>query len=213
MFAHLPMYNVPSTAQRMCDCGRRFRTSCPRHQIWHRPPGDLIADWLSPNLFLSQTCGLPFRAKLHGLVQLVATPDNQIPNCAAGYYHSVILARQGSDPDLATNDFVLAYNEPLSQSGWAAPQSIGITGVSRVQTGGHAASALAVMDGDCRCGRHRCAQLAFSVTRLGQSLQSDGFNHDPHNPNPSLYYSTKPGRERPPARIKSSDSLVGSKRP
>tara|TARA_B100000768_G_scaffold129238_1_gene119873 strand:+ start:2414 stop:3130 length:717 start_codon:yes stop_codon:yes gene_type:complete len=147
MFAHLPMYNVPSNRAAHVRLWQTVQDVMPSAPNLAPAPGDLIADWLSPNLFLSQTCGLPFRAKLHGLVQLVATPDNQIPNCAAGYYHSVILARKGSDPDLAANDFILAYNEPLSQSGWAAPQSIGITGVSRVQTGGHAASAQAVMDG------------------------------------------------------------------
>ena len=88
-----------------------------------------MAAWLSPALLLSQTCGLPFRAKLHSLVQLVATPDNRIPNCAPGHYHSVILARKGSAPDLAANNFILAYNNPLSQ------------------TGGHAASAEALIDG------------------------------------------------------------------
>ena len=84
---------------------------------------------------------------MYGLVQLVATPDNQIPNCASGHYHSVILAHKGSAPDLAANNFILAYNDPLSQSGWAAPQSIGITGTSQIQTGGHAASAEALIDG------------------------------------------------------------------
>lgn len=88
-----------------------------------------MAAWLSPALLLSQTCGLPFRAKLYGLVQLVATPDNQIPNCASGHYHSVILAHKGSAADLAANNFILAYNNPLSQ------------------TGGHAASAEALIDG------------------------------------------------------------------
>ena len=106
-----------------------------------------MVDWLSPELYLSQTCGLPYRAALHGQVQLIATPDNQISNCPPGYYCSVLLARKGAAPNLAANDFTLAYNEPLSQSGWAAPQSIGLTGAKRLQTGGHAASARAVLQG------------------------------------------------------------------
>jgi hypothetical protein len=32
-----------------------------------------MVDWLSPELYLSQTCGLPYRAALHGQVQLIAT--------------------------------------------------------------------------------------------------------------------------------------------
>ena len=106
-----------------------------------------MVDWLNPELYLSQTCSLPYRAALHGQVQLIATPDNQIPNCPPGYYCSVLLARQGAVPNLAANDFTLAYNEPLSQSGWAAPQSIGLTGATALQTGGHAASARAVLEG------------------------------------------------------------------
>ena len=43
--------------------------------------------------------------------------------------------------------FFLAYNEPLSQSGWAAPQSIGIMGKSQLQTGSHAASARSLVQG------------------------------------------------------------------
>ena len=111
------------------------------------PSNDLISDWLSPDLFLSQTCSLPFRKKLRGFVNLVATPDNKISNCPRGYYHSVVLARKGSTPDLKKNDYVLAYNEPLSQSGWAAPQSIGIMGKSQLQTGSHAASARSLVQG------------------------------------------------------------------
>ena len=147
MFAHLPMYDVPSNRAAHLRLWQAVQDIVPTAPNLVSATGDLIADWLNANLFLSQTCGLPFRAKLHGLVQLVATPDNLLPNCAPGHYQSVILARKGSDPDLTANDFVLAYNEPLSQSGWAAPRSIGITGSSRVQTGGHAASAQAVVDG------------------------------------------------------------------
>ena len=64
------------------------------------PSNDLISDWLSPDLFFSQTCSLPFRKKLRGFVNLIATPDNKISNCPRGYYHSVVLARKGSTPDL-----------------------------------------------------------------------------------------------------------------
>lgn len=141
------MYDVPANRSAHLRLWQVFQDLVPTAPELSFPGDNLMAEWLSPALFLSQTCGLPFRAKLHGLVQLVATPDNQIPNCAPGHYHSVILARKGSAPDLAANNFVLAYNDPLSQSGWAAAQSIGITGTSQIQTGGHAASAEALIDG------------------------------------------------------------------
>ncbi len=109
-------------------------------------PQDIWADWQSPDLFFSQTCGLPFRAKLHGHVALVGTPDPGLKNCPPGYYRSAIVARSDWRGDLA-GDFTFAYNEPLSQSGWAAPCTEGIVGSRQFQTGSHAASAQAVLDG------------------------------------------------------------------
>jgi ABC-type phosphate/phosphonate transport system substrate-binding protein len=109
--------------------------------------------WQSPDLVLSQTCGYPFRARLHGQVTYVGTPDYGIEGCAAGYYRSVFVAR-ADDPRGTLADFKgasLAYNEGLSQSGWAAPQThaarAGLSLRPRLQTGGHRLSAAAVADG------------------------------------------------------------------
>ena len=147
MIAHLPMYDVPVNRAAHRRLWQALQDQLPDAPNFNPPSADLMDDWLSPDLYLSQTCGLPYRAALHGQVQLIATPDNHSPNCPPGYYCSVLLARQGAIPDLVANDFTLAYNEPLSQSGWAAPQSIGLTGAKRLQTGGHAASARAVLEG------------------------------------------------------------------
>ena len=109
--------------------------------------------WRSPDLVLSQTCGYPFRARLHGHVTLVGTPDYGLPDCPPGHYHSVFVARK-SDPrrDLAAFDGArFAYNEDLSQSGWAAPQTharrLGLHLPPTLCTGGHLVSARAVADG------------------------------------------------------------------
>ena len=147
MIAHLPMYDVPANRAAHRRLWQALQDQLPDAPNFSPPSADLMDDWLSPGLYLSQTCGLPYRAALHGQVQLIGTPDNHSPNCPPGYYCSVLLARQGAIPDLVANDFTLAYNEPLSQSGWAAPQSIGLTGAKRLQTGGHAASARAVLEG------------------------------------------------------------------
>lgn len=141
------MYDVPRNYQAHKRLWQAFCDLMPSAPALTRHNNNLLSDWLSPELFLSQTCSLPFRAKLHGHVNLIATPDNKIENCPRGFYNSAILARKGSAPDLTKNDFVLAYNEPLSQSGWAAPQSIGVSGKSQICTGGHAASALALVKG------------------------------------------------------------------
>lgn len=109
--------------------------------------------WQSPDLVLSQTCGYPFRARLHGKVTYVGSPDYGVEGCAPGQYRSVFVARS-DDPRESLSDFDgarFAYNEPLSQSGWAAPQvyagKLGIRLTPTVQTGGHRLSAQAVVEG------------------------------------------------------------------
>ncbi len=109
--------------------------------------------WEAPDLVLSQTCGFPYRAKLHGKVTLIGTPDFGVQGCEAGYYRSVFVAAK-TDPRRAVAQFdgaSLAFNEDLSQSGWAAPQNFarahGIALRPVVRTGGHLLSARAVAEG------------------------------------------------------------------
>ena len=109
--------------------------------------------WTAPDLVLSQTCGYPFRARLHDRVTYVGTPDYGVEGCAPGHYRSVFVAR-ADDPRRSLADFDgarLAYNEPLSQSGWAAPQTqaarLGLRLLPGVRTGGHRLSAQAVAEG------------------------------------------------------------------
>ncbi|TGD63573.1 hypothetical protein EYC08_12470 [Tabrizicola sp. WMC-M-20] len=109
--------------------------------------------WASPDLLLSQTCGLPFRAKLHPHVTLIGTPDYGVKGCPPGYYRSVLIARaddsRATEADFATAR--LAINEALSQSGWAAVyqhfHDLGLVVAPSLETGGHRASALAVVEG------------------------------------------------------------------
>lgn len=108
--------------------------------------------WESPDLLLSQTCGLPFRARLHARVTLIGTPDYGVEGCEPGFYRSVLIAR-ADDPRATEADFStarLAINEPMSQSGWAAVwqhfQDLGLAVPAVVATGGHRASALAVAE-------------------------------------------------------------------
>lgn len=114
---------------------------------------DLWGHWLSPDLVMSQTCGLPFRARLHDKVNLIGTPDYGVPDCPPGHYNSVLLVREDNPaPALSALDRPrLAYNEPLSQSGWAAPlahfHTLGQAFEVGPQTGAHAASARAVIEG------------------------------------------------------------------
>ena len=109
--------------------------------------------WEAPDLLLSQTCGYPFRARLPDRVAYVGTPDYGVEGCPPGHYRSVFVVR-ADDPRQTLADFGgarFAYNEDLSQSGWAAPQThaarLGIRLPPALQTGGHRLSAEAVAEG------------------------------------------------------------------
>ena len=146
--------------------------------------------WESPDLILSQTCGYPYRTRLHDRVALVGTPDHGLPDCPPGHYCSVFVAR-ADDPRRRVQDFdgaTLAYNEGLSQSGWAAPQThaahLGITLRPGPQTGAHGASARAVADGAADLAaldavtwtlicRHDPA-LAGRLTEVGRTTPTPG---------------------------------------
>ena len=153
MIASLPMYDLPAL-----HSANDLFWQAIRGTLGHGPAaltrtGDLWDHWQSPDLLLSQTCGFPYRARLHGHVQLVATPDFGLPDCPAGHYNSVFVARRTDKisalEDLAGKRF--AFNEPMSQSGWAAPKvhldSLGLAHGPLIQTGGHALSAAAVAEG------------------------------------------------------------------
>lgn len=109
--------------------------------------------WQSPDLLFSQTCGMPYRIKLHGSVQLIGTPEYGLPDVPPGYYYSVMVVRSGDSGDFGEyQDQRLAYNGPDSQSGWAAPQNyaaeLGFRFEKLFCSGGHLASATAVANGD-----------------------------------------------------------------
>lgn len=108
--------------------------------------------WLRPDLVLAQTCGFPYRARLHGKVTLIGTPDYGVESCPPGHYRSVFVARANDPRDLVAFDGTpIAYNDALSQSGWAAPQNhaakLGLRFPAGLCTGGHIVSARAVAEG------------------------------------------------------------------
>ena len=152
MIATLPMYDRAETAAANDALWSAIRARLGFGPATLTRAGDLWPLWQSPDLLLAQTCGLPFRAKLHSRVTLVGTPDYGLPGCPPGFYRSVFVARAGDKGDLAA--FAarpFAYNEDLSQSGWAAPQAHmaarGLPFGPLLRTGAHRASALAVAGG------------------------------------------------------------------
>jgi len=155
--------------------------------------------WESPDLLFAQTCGMPYRTRLQGQVSLIGTPDYRLPDCPPGYYCSVFVAHRDA-PEQALSAFEgrrFAYNEAVSQSGWAAPmthlRARHINMGERVQTGAHSASARAVADGT--------ADLAALDLLTWELLKS----HDPvstflrviarTDPTPGLPYITAPTQD------------------
>jgi ABC-type phosphate/phosphonate transport system substrate-binding protein len=158
MIASLGMYELPGMAPANDRLWALIRDALRSHGI--AAPASLTRGedaywpaWQSPDLVLSQTCGFPFRARLHDKVALIGTPDYGLPGRPPGHYCSVFVARR-NDPRRTLAEFdgtSLAYNEPMSQSGWAAPQthaaSLGLHFPAGLQTGGHRLSAAAVASG------------------------------------------------------------------
>lgn len=157
MIASLGMYDRPETAAANDRLWALIRDNLraagePAPEALTRGETAYWDAWQSPELVFSQTCGFPFRAKLHDQVTLIGTPDYGLPDCPAGHYTSVYVARADDPRNLMDfNGAAFAYNEPMSQSGWAAPQNhragLGLHLKPALQTGSHRASALAVAEG------------------------------------------------------------------
>lgn len=155
MIASLPMYWRPENAGLWRDFWRCVQARGRNHGLNLpdlTPPEDIAAPWtdhwLSPDLVLSQTCGLPFRAALKGKVRYVGTLDFGLDG-KPGDYHSRLIARPDFDGQTPCR---LAYNAADSQSGWAArfdtgPDTPHLSVSDIVETGSHAASLAAVAEG------------------------------------------------------------------
>ena len=188
MIVSLPMYDRPETApatDRFWDLTRKqlAQRGISAPEALDRS-SDIGAAWNSDELLLSQTCSLPFRTKLAGKVRIVGTPDIRLKDCPPGYYCSVLIAGPG-DSRSRIEEFdgaVLAYNDELSQSGWAAPiahaERRGMSFGGYYRTGSHEESAEAVAQGlaqiaalDVHSWRliRRFCPLASSLRVLGQT--------------------------------------------
>lgn len=153
MIACLPMYDRPETAAANDALWDAIRSELGRGPEKLTRDMDLWEVWRSPELLLAQTCGMPFRARLYGDVELVGTPDYGLPGCPEGHYNSVLIARadQAGTKLRSFDGSRFAYNDPVSQSGWAAAMMLmraeNILPNTLVETGSHRASAEAVAEG------------------------------------------------------------------
>lgn len=127
MIASLPMYQLPQLADAHNLLWRFIRERLAAVGI-DSPVAlslnkDELTTWTDPKLVLSQTCGMPYRTLLHDRVRLVGTPDFAVEGCAPGYYRSAIVVR-ANDQRQHLHEYassIFAYNDTMSQSGFAAP--------------------------------------------------------------------------------------------
>lgn len=114
---------------------------------------DLMSQWLSTDLALSQTCGLPYRKTLHDKVTYVGTPDYGLQGCPPGYYCSVIVVRadSGLKALCEVDGTRMAVNSTDSQSGYAAPLNAGLKPETLLKTQTHRSAAMAVVNGEATC--------------------------------------------------------------
>lgn len=156
MIASLAMYDWPQVRAEHDRLWSLIRAALADEGV--AAPESLTRDtslwevWESPRLILGQTCGMPYRTRLHGRVDLVGTPDHALPDAAPGHYYSELITRADEPGEVA--DFIdrtLAFNGQDSQSGWAAPQNHvarhGLRFTHTRHTGAHRESARAVAEG------------------------------------------------------------------
>ena len=118
-----------------------------------RPPDVL---WDDPDLLFGQSCGYPLMTAYRDRLIYVATPSYAVPGCVAGAYRSRIVVRD-DDPAEALSELRgrrAAINDRQSNSGMnlfraaVAPLAGGKPFFAAVvETGSHAASVQAVIDG------------------------------------------------------------------
>jgi len=156
VIAALPMYDMPATRAAHDALWAAIRAELAGEGI--AAPARLARDltpwesWTHPDLLLGQICGLPLRARLSGDLNVIGAFDYALPGTPPGHYHSLFVTRAGAPSDLESHaGGMLAYNEALSHSGWAAAQlaagAAGFRFTRHVETGSHPASVRAVAAG------------------------------------------------------------------
>lgn len=211
MIASLPMYDRPELRAATDAFWTEIRSHLGRGPETLDRETDMWTAWRAPNLLLSQTCGLPFRARLYGEVQLVATPDYALPNCPAGHYNSVIIAAKNNAgaPFQGFDGLRFAYNDPLSQSGWAAPmmhmRPHNMLPGALIETGAHQKSVVAVAEGDADFAA--IDALTWQFLCDSEDITKEVVEIDRTEPTPALPYITS-AAENPAAIADALDAAL-----
>jgi len=102
MIAGLPMYDRPELRDAHDRLWAAIRANLEFGPESLSSPTDMASFWQSDDLLFGQTCGMPYRTFLHDRSAVIVHADSEIREFG----------------DLAEKR--IAYNEALSQSGWAA---------------------------------------------------------------------------------------------
>ena len=202
MIATLPMYDSPPLRAAHDRLWAAIRATLGQGPAVLTRGGDLWDIWQSPDLLLGQTCGMPYRKKLHGHVTLVAAPDHGLDGLSPGTYHSVIVSRADDPKPLAEMQGArLAVNDALSQSGWSAPMRY-LEAWGRIPhvlpfTGSHVASARAVADGRADLAGLDCVTWNI-LMETDPALTAKLTVRDRTEPSPALPFITAKTRDPAP---------------
>lgn len=204
MIAAFPMYDRPEVAATWDRLWHLFRDAYGDGPSALTRDGDPWAIWQNPELLLAQTCGFPYRTRLKEKVALIGAPDHGIMEAPGGHYCSVVVAHrrlEGCNLSVLDGD-TLAYNEPLSQSGWAAAwHHFGKKNLrigTRLPSGAHRESARMVA-----CGEADFASLDVISWKLMQRY--DDFTQeltvvDLTSPTPALPFISTRYQDKPRIR-------------
>jgi ABC-type phosphate/phosphonate transport system substrate-binding protein len=131
---------------------------------------DLHAQWTSPALLMSQTCGYPLTYALRGAVRYVGTPTYSAPGFEQAHYRSLVVVRSDDEAQSLADlrGRRAAYNSTDSQSGYnafrAAVAPLARDGrffAETIASGSHVASLRAVRQGDADAACIDCVSFAL----------------------------------------------------
>ncbi len=149
MIATLPMYDRAETAAHNNKFWLAIKKALGFGPDRLSRTEDLWSLWQNEDLVFAQTCGLPYRKYLFDKVHYVATPDYGLHGCPPGYYNSLFISYENQELSKAAQG-TFAFNETLSQSGWAGPMchldTLNLSPKAVVKTGSHVNSARAVAE-------------------------------------------------------------------
>lgn len=211
MIASLPMYDRPETRAANIQLWEHVKealgTATP--ELTH--PDEPLADWLNPGLLLSQTCGMPYRKRLHSAVNLVASPVHSI-DAPPGQYYSVVITRKSDNRQSISNfeNAPLAVNDLLSQSGYSAPMTLAADNGFEFQnirhSGAHRASAQMVADG--RADIAAIDVVTWEMIKRWDDLAGNLRELTTTPPSPALPYITARSQSPDPIRLALSSAIA-----